>query len=136
MKVIYKELTKQLFKRLPHYVRRRTTVKVHGEDAEGGFSLQTITNWRADFSVSAVFSINPPSSNRRVPSKALFLLLLRYNNVHKMKWNKKVSCLRCPLSAQHIHANRVITLITNVNNKLALFKIQWQQRQKSNTCIL
>lgn len=70
MKVIHKELTKQFFKRLPHYVRRRKTVKVH---EEGGFSLQTITNWRAAFSVSAVFSIKKKktSSKRQVPSKAL-----------------------------------------------------------------
>lgn len=71
MKVIHKELTKQFFKRLPHYVRRRKTVKVH---EEGGFSLQTITNWRAAFSVSSVFSIKKKtqtSSKRQVPSKAL-----------------------------------------------------------------
>lgn len=41
---------------------------------------------------SAVFSIKSPSSNRRVPRKApmgrnlpVFLLFLRYNNVHKME---------------------------------------------------
>lgn len=68
-------------------------MKVNKQDEKEGFSLQT--NWRAAFSVSAVYSIKSPSSNRHVPNpwvKApmgrnlpLFLLFLRYNNIHKMK---------------------------------------------------
>lgn len=122
--------------------------EINSENTEGGGArFLTPNNNELDSSLPFLHIFqhknSVQSSHRQASSKALmgrnlalFLPLLRWNNVHKMKRNKKASCLRCPLSASHIHAKRVITLITKVDNKLALFKIQWQCRQKSNTCIL
>lgn len=134
MKVVYKEFIKKFLKWLPHCLRRKSTVKL--TNTRGEVSLSKLTNSISvfHFCFSNIRTLSSLETDiyqaKHLWVKILHYLFpfLRYNNIHKVKWNKTAPCLRCPLSASHIHANRAITLVTKVNNKLALFKIQWQQK--------